>query len=595
MAGKLVRIGGASGAWGDSPGALGQLIGAGVDYLMMDYLAEVTMSLLARARMKDGAAGYPPDFIAYLKRVLPEIAHRGVKVATNAGGVNPSGCKRALEDIISALDLSLTVAMVEGDDVMPLIDKLRAQDLREAVSGERLPARLLTANAYLGALPIKAAFEAGADIVITGRCADSALALGILMHEFGWETDDYDRLGAGSLVGHILECGPQATGGTFSDWESVPDWHNIGYPIAECHSDGSFVLAKPDGTGGLIVPAVVAEQTLYEIGDPAAYFLPDVTADFSNVHLTLVGPNKVKVENARGRPPTKQYKVSATYQEGYRAVATVSIVGPQAARKAERTAEALIARSRMIFAERGLPDFTAIHTEVLGAEASYGARSVARQSREVLLRLVVEHAEREALEIFAREIGSIGLSFAPGTTGIYSGRPKPTPVVRLFTFFLDKKIVGRPRLQVGDRPVTDVEVPFDGGYIPSNPHRTVTPDTLPSEATVELALGRLAYARSGDKGNSSNIAVIARKPEYMPLLRRELTPERIVAHLGHLVGGPAERFEAPGLNALNFLIDAALGGGGMASRRIDPQGKAYGQMILEMTIPVPRSLADTIE
>jgi hypothetical protein len=595
MAGKLVRIGGASGAWGDSPGALGQLIGAGVDYLMMDYLAEVTMSLLARARMKDPQAGYPPDFIAYLKSVLPEIARRGVKVATNAGGVNPSGCKRALEDIISGLGLSLTVAMVEGDDVMPLIDKLRAEDLREAVSGERMPARLLTANAYLGALPIKAAFEGGADIVITGRCADSALALGILMHEFGWTADDYDRLGAGSLVGHILECGPQATGGTFSDWESVPDWHNIGYPIAECRSDGSFVLSKPEGTGGLIVPAVVAEQALYEIGDPAAYFLPDVTADFSSIHLTQVGANKVKVENARGRPPTKQYKVSATHQDGYRAVATVSIVGPRAARKAERTAEALIARSRMIFAERGLPDFTATHIEALGAEASYGARSAVRESREVLLRLVVEHADREALEIFAREIGSIGLSFAPGTTGIYSGRPKPTPVVRLFTFFLDKKIVGRPRLQVGDRPVTVVEVPFDGGYIPPTPHHIVTSDTLPSETTVDLALGRLAYARSGDKGNSSNIAIIARKPEYMPLLRRELTPERIVAHLGHLVGGPAERFEAPGLNALNFLISDALGGGGMASRRIDPQGKAYGQMALELTIPVPQSWAEAIE
>ena len=338
---------------------------------------------------------------------------------------------------------------------------------------------MLTANAYLGALPIKAAFEAGADIVITGRCADSALALGILMHEFGWAADDYDRLGAGSLVGHILECGPQATGGTFSDWESVPDWHNIGYPIAECRSDGSFVLSKPDGTGGLIVPAVVAEQALYEIGDPAAYFLPDVTADFSNVHLTPVGPNKVEVKNARGRPPTKQYKVSATYQDGYRAVATVSIVGPRAARKAERTAEALIARSRMIFAERGLPDFTATHIEALGAEASYGARSAARESREVLLRLVVEHADRGALEIFAREIGSIGLSFAPGTTGIYSGRPKPTPIVRLFTFFLDKAIVGRPRLQVGDRPVTEVEVPFNGGYVPPAPHSIVLPDTVP--------------------------------------------------------------------------------------------------------------------
>jgi acyclic terpene utilization AtuA family protein len=594
MAEKIIRIGGASGAWGDSPGAIGQLVNAGVDYLMMDYLAEVTMSLLAGARMKDPQAGYPPDFIAYLKSMLPRIATQGIKVSTNAGGVNPSGCKKALEAVIAELGLSLRVAVVNGDDVMPLTAKLRAGGLREAISGESLPEWLLTANAYLGALPIKAAFNGGADIVITGRCADSALALGILMHEFDWATDDYDRLGAGSLVGHILECGPQATGGNFTDWENVPDWFNIGYPIAECRSDGSFTLSKPDDTGGLIIPGVIAEQALYEIGDPAAYFLPDVTADFSNVRLTQVGENKVKVENARGRPPTDKYKVSATYQDGYRAVATVSIVGPDAALKAERTGETLIARARMLFKQNGQSDFTATHIEALGSEASYGPRSTARASREVLLRLVVEHADRAALEMFARELGSIGLSCAPGTTGIYSGRPKPSPVVRLFTFFLDKSELGHPSVQIGDAPPMDIEVPLDGGYAKPNDAGTSGEAVVPDEATIELPLSRLAYARSGDKGNSANIAIIARQPKYLPLLRRELTPQRIVEHLGHLVGGPAERFEAPGLSALNFLIENALGGGGMASRRIDPQGKAYGQMTLEMKIHVPLSWANAI-
>jgi hypothetical protein len=590
MTEKRVRIGGASGAWGDSPGAIEQLLGADVRYFMMDYLAEVTMSLLARARMKDPEAGFPPDFILYLKRYLPEIARRGIKVASNGGGVNPAACKRALEAAISELGRSLTVAMVEGDDVMPLTDALRAAGLREHVSGAPLPKRLLTANAYLGALPIRAAFDAGADIVITGRCADSALALGILMHEFGWAADDYDRLGAGSLVGHILECGPQATGGTFTDWDRVPDWHNIGYPIAECSPDGSFVVSKPAGTGGLIVPGVIAEQTLYEIGDPAAYLLPDVAADFSKVRLTQIGPDQVRVEGARGRPPTAQYKVSATYQDGYRAVATVSIVGTDAARKAERTGEALIARARMVFARRGLPDFTATHIEALGAEASYGPNAATRASREVLLRLVVQHASRDALEIFARELGSIGLSCAPGTTGIYNGRPKPTPVVRLFTFFLDKAALGNPRLTIGDKAPREIEVPRNGGFIPAMPNNAPSDEPIPGAPMVTVPLSRLAYARSGDKGNSSNIAIIAREPRFLPLLRREVTPERIVAQLGHLVGGPAERFEAPGLNALNFLIQDALGGGGMASPRIDPQGKAYGQMALEMPIEVPCAL-----
>jgi hypothetical protein len=592
MAEKLVRIGGASGAWGDSPGAIEQLLGAGCHYFMMDYLAEVTMSLLARARMKDPEAGYPPDFVVYLKRHLKEIARQGIRIASNGGGVNPAACKRAMEAAIAEQGLSLRVAVVEGDDVMPLTDELRAGGLREAVSGEALPARLLTANAYLGALPIKMAFDAGADIVITGRCADSALGLGILMHEFGWAADDYDRLGAGSLVGHILECGPQATGGTFTDWDSVPDWHNIGYPIAECRADGSFVVSKPDGTGGLIVPGVIAEQTLYEIGDPAAYLLPDVAADFSNVRLTQVGPDRVRVEGARGRAPTSSYKVSATYQDGYRAVATVSIVGSDAARKAHKTGEAMIARARMNLARRGLPDFTATHIEALGAEASYGT---ALASREVLLRLVVQHPSRDALEMFAREIGSIGLSCAPGTTGIYNGRPKPTPVVRLFTFYLDKRVLGRPRVSIGDAPAMEVDVPFDGGYEPpARPNSEGSTDGIPAEPTVALPLSLLAYARSGDKGNSSNVAIIARAPRYLPLLRREVTEERIVAQLGHLVRGPAERFEAPGLHALNFLIADALGGGGMASMRIDPQGKAYGQMALEMTVPVPRSWAEEI-
>jgi hypothetical protein len=584
---KQIRIGGASGAWGDSPGALAQLLGAGVEYLMMDYLAEVTMSLLARARMKDPDGGYPPDAVAYLGAALPDIAAKGVKVASNAGGVNPAGCKGAIEALISEKGLSLKVAMVEGDDVIPLIPALREKDVREFVTGEPLPKRLLTANAYLGALPIKAAFDAGADIVITGRCADSALALGILMHEFGWSETEYDHLAAGSLVGHILECGPQATGGNFTDWERVPDWHNIGYPIATCGADGAFTISKPDGTGGLIIPDVVAEQTLYEIGDPAAYFLPDVVADFSGVTITQDGENRVRVTGAKGRPPTSQYKVSATYQDGYRSVATVSIVGPQAAAKAERTGQTLIDRAEMIFRNKNLPPFKATHIEALGAEASYGEKSRARASREVLLRLVVVHDSREALEIFGRELGSIGLSCAPGTTGIYNGRPKPTPVVKLFTMFLDKADLPIPTLTVGSAEAVPVRVALEGGYAP--PERATFPEAAVEGPLVDVPLIKLAFARSGDKGNSANVAIFARKPEYLPYLRKVLTPDAVVRQLSPLVRGPAERFEAPGLHALNFLIQDALGGGGMASLRIDPQGKAYGQMVLEMMVKVPAS------
>jgi hypothetical protein len=587
---KIVRIGGASGAWGDSPMAIPQLLTAEVDYLMMDYLAEVTMSLLARARMKDPAGGFPPDFIDYMKSNLKELVRRGIKVATNAGGVNPAGCRDALDLIAKEFGLPLKVAIVEGDDVAPLLGGMRAADIRDAHSGREMPREFLTANAYLGAIPIKAAFDEGADIVITGRCADSALALGILMHEFGWAEDDYDRLAAGSLVGHVLECGPQATGGTHTDWANVPGWENIGYPIAECRADGAFVLAKPENTGGLITPAVVAEQVLYEIGDPSAYMLPDVTADFSAVRLEQEDADRVRVSNARGRAPSTTYKVSATYQEGYRAVATISIVGPDAALKAERTARALVARARALFAARGLPDFSETHVEALGAEASYAQGSKARATREVLLRLVVQHESRQALDMFAKEVGSIGLSFSPGTTGIFGGRPKATPVIKLFTFHVRKTDMPQPQVTLdGERKFIAIPAGRDVEIAPAPTGETMPPS---SEPTAEVPLARLAYARSGDKGDSSNVAIIARRPEFLPLLRREVTAERMLGHFAGIVDGPAERFEAPGLSALNFLMQHALGGGGMASLRIDPQGKAFGQMALEMMIPVPRNWID---
>jgi hypothetical protein len=586
----MIRIGGASGAWGDSPRAIPQLLAEPVDFLMMDYLAEVSMSLLARARQKSPDAGFPPDFVAYLKPHLTKIAQRGICLVTNAGGVNPHGCAAALEAACAAVGVKLRIAVIEGDDVLPYTDALRAANVREASSGAALPEKLLTANAYLGALPIRTALDNGADIVITGRCADSALALGILMHAFDWEADDYDRLAAGSLIGHLLECGAQGVGGLHTDWQKVPNWENIGYPIAECSEDGTCVLTKPAGTGGLVIPGSVAEQVLYEVGDPAAYILPDVIADFSNVSLVRDGIGRVRVSGARGRAPTRQYKVSATYQDGYRAVATVSIVGMDAALKAERTGEALIARARLVFAERGLPDFAATHIEALGAEASYGDASRARATREVVLRLVVVHSDAKCLDLFARELGSVGISFAPGTTGIYGGRPKPAPQIRLFTFFIDKTMMQPPVVSIGDE-FYPVEIPKGTDPVAASPV-TGKDITTVSGPFVDIPLYRLAIARSGDKGDSANIAIIARHDSYVEVLRREVTEARMAAHFRHLAHGPVQRFEAPGLNAFNFLIQNALGGGGMASLRIDPQGKAYGQMALEMMVPVPVGLYD---
>lgn len=582
---KVIRIAGASGSWGDSPSAIGQVLTADVDYLMMDYLAEVTMSLLARARLKDPASGFPPDVIGYLRPHLAEIKRRGIRVVTNGGGVNPLGCRDALVAAAEAAGVDLTVAVVLGDDVMPEAARLRAEDVRDLYSGEAFPEKLLTANAYLGALPIVRALASGADIVLTGRCADSALALAILMHEFGWDATDYDRLAAGSLVGHVLECGPQATGGTHTDWDKVPGWENIGYPIASCHADGTFSLGKPEGTGGLITPGVVSEQILYEVGDPGAYLLPDVTADFSGVSVVQSGPDQVFVSGAKGRAPSARYKVSATWQDGYRATLLVSIVGPDAAAKALRTGEAMIARAERLMGDKGMKPFTATHLEALGAEASYGRAPT--PAREVILRLVVEHADRAALDLMAREAGSIGLSFAPGTTGLIGGRPKATPVIRMFSFLIDKADLPAP-VVVSDDQEMAVEIP-----VPTGVAADIQPDEPQAAGhegeTVSVPLKAIAFTRSGDKGNASNIAVIARRAEFYPYLLHIMTPDKIAAHFAPLVKGQVTRFAAPGLCAVNFLLEDALGGGGMASRRIDPQGKAFGQMASELVIPVPRT------
>ncbi len=592
MSGKRVRIGGASGFWGDSSVAAAQLVRrAEVDYLVFDYLAELTMSILAAARARDADLGYATDFVdVAMKSVIGEVAARGIKVVSNAGGVNPRACARALAKLAQEAGVDLRIAVVEGDDVMALVPRLRAQGVREMTSGAPLPDRIASANAYLGAIPIARALAAGADVVITGRCVDSAVVLGPLMHEFGWRADDYDRLAAGSLAGHLIECGCQATGGLYTDWEEVPRWEDIGYPILECEADGSFTLTKPEGTGGLVSPAVVAEQMLYEIGDPAAYVLPDVVCDFTQVALERAGEQRVRVGGARGAPPTDRYKVCATYAEGYRSVATLTVIGIDAAQKARRTGEAVIARTRGIFRQLGLPDYAATRIEVLGAEDVYGPQARTRATREAVMRLAVHHSSRQALEIFAREIAPAGTSWSPGTTGM-GGRPAVSPLVKLFSFTLPKSEVGvRLSIDVRDEAVA---IPPGGAPLRSSAPQAggAAESALPAQALVTLPLVKLAHGRSGDKGDSANIGIIARKPEYLPLLRAQLTPEAVKACFAHLVQGEVLRYEVPGIHALNFVLHGALDGGGMASLRNDPLGKGLAQMLLDLPIRVPGDLA----
>jgi hypothetical protein len=589
---KVVRIGGASGFWGDSSVAAEQLVAGGeLDYLVFDYLAELTMAILASARSKKPELGYATDFVdVAMRSVLPELGRRGIRVVSNAGGINPQGCADALARLADELGVPLKIAVVQGDDVSAHIEALRAAGQKDMFTGRLLPDRILSANAYLGALPVAQARAAGADVVITGRCVDSAVTLGPLMHEFGWSAQDYDLLAAGSLAGHIIECGCQATGGLHTDWEQVPDWANIGYPVIECHADGSFIVTKPPGTGGRVLAAAVAEQMLYEIGDPAAYILPDVVCDFTGVRIEQEGDERVRVAGARGLPPTASYKVSATYMDGYRCAGTLVIIGIDAVAKARRTGEAILARTRSIFRKMGLPDYTAAYVEVIGAETQYGPHARAGKAREVMMRVAVNHPMKQALEIFAREIAPAGTSWSPGTTGPALSRPPASPLIRQFAFTLPKKDVDIGVLIDGKAQA--VAVPVQGGYEPSRRAAAAMPASAAyAGRTAQVPLVALAYARSGDKGDISNIGVIARKPEYLPLLQRELTPAAVREYFSYMVKGEVTRYALPGINAFNFLLQDALDGGGTASMRMDPLGKGMGQILLDMPITVPEELA----
>ena len=592
MGGKTVRLGGASAFWGDSSIGAPQLVhGAKIDYLVFDYLAELTMSIMASARARRPDTGYATDFVAItMKQLVRDIKAKGIKVVSNAGGVNPLACRDALQRVAAEAGVSLKIGVVLGDDLLFRQAGFKAAGAREMYSGAAFPDGLLSVNAYLGGRGIATALAQGCEVVITGRVVDSAVTLGPLMHEFGWRDDDFDRLAAGTLCGHIIECGAQCTGGLFTDWERVASWENIGYPVAEVSADGSFVIGKPKGTDGLVCFGSVAEQALYEIQDPGAYLVPDVACDFTAVRMREVGENRVEVSGARGRPPTSTYKVSATYQDGLRNIATLVIAGIDADRKARRTGQTVLARTRRMFQQRNLADYSETRIEVLGAEDMYGPNGRLRGPREVVLRIAVKHQEKQALEIFAREFAPAGTSMAPGTTGL-GGRPSPTPVVRLFSFLVEK----------ADVPV---EIDIDGARLPvalrtaggfpgsASAEARPVAAAAPEGATVNLPLVRLAYGRSGDKGDIANIGIIARKAEYLPLLRWWLTPERVKAYFAHLCRGPVERFDLPGLGAMNFLLHQALGGGGMASLHSDNLAKAYAQMLLDLEVPVPRLLAD---
>jgi hypothetical protein len=596
---KCVRIGSGSGFTLDSELAMLQLLaGNPPEYIVLEHMAEGGLTRLAQAQAKNPDAGYLPTlFDVHLNDHLGRLLDAGVKIVTNGGGLNPRAAAALLRRKALELSRRPRIAFVEGDNVTLLIDELREEGFRDMFTGEAIPSHIICANAYLGAFPIALALSQGADIVITGRVADSALTLGPLIHEFGWTREDYDRLAAGTMIGHLLECGAHATGGTFTDWLEVEDVANIGYPIAECHADGSAIITKQPGTGGLVSVGTVSEQVLYEVSNPAAYLVPDVSCDLTAAKVEQVGVDRVRISGVRGSAPNGAYKVSALNDEGWIVSAIIPIMGMNAIEKGRRLFGALLERTRLLLEAKGLPLWDKTNFDLIGSGESFAvAHGANAQGTEVLLRMAFVHADRRGAEIFHNECAAAGTNACPGNISSL-GQPQIWPVHRLTSL-----LIPRDRLQATVTVEEDVTV-----LDPETAHPKAGPvhglarwDDQPArDGDTPVPLVKLAWGRSGDKGNLYNIGIIARDPDYLPYIRAGLTEQAVAQWMAPTFDDRndirVDRYEVPAMHALNFVCHNALGGGNSVKMNIDCNAKTMAQRLLMIPIKVPAAMAKKVD
>jgi acyclic terpene utilization AtuA family protein len=593
---QRVIIANCGGFWGDDPtAARRQVEGGPIDYLVMDYLAEVTMAILQKQRARKPEAGYPADFLVHLRDVLRSCVERGIRIITNAGGVNPLACRAAVELVAKEIGLAdhVKVAVVLGDDLYPDLDALLAsgQSLTNMDTGQPLAdirARVLSANAYIGAAPIVTALEHGANVIVTGRVADASVTLAPMMHEFGWAPGDWNRVAAGVIAGHIIECGAQCTGGNFTDWPLVKSYRHMGFPLVEAEPDGSFVVTKHPKTGGLVSVHTVTEQLVYEIGAPS-YISPDGVARFDSVRLVQEGPDRVRVSDARGEPAPERLKVSVSFQDGWRAFGRLFVSGPDTLAKANRVADAFWESA----GGRGSYEH-AIH-QFIGWNACHPPLATAEPG-EVLIQFAVrDQDERKINTRFAPQIVPRVLGTVPGISYIADqGRPRASEVVAFWPALVSREAV-RQRVIIDDEEIVvpHVEAIRDKGQ-GTNVTRDLYPlplDPYPlSPSLRRVPLLRLCLARSGDKGDIANIGVIARSEAIYGWMLEHLTAAFVKHHFDDICKGEVERHSLPNLLALNFLLHQSLGGGGTSSLLLDAQGKTYAQYLLAAEVEVPEGL-----
>jgi hypothetical protein len=616
---KLVRIANAGGYWGDDPHALRrQVLGKlPIDYVSADFLAEITMSILQKQFSRDPQAGYARDFITQVEPLLEEVLARKITIITNAGGVNPSACAEALFAAARSRGLTLKVAVIEGDDIAPRITELRKQgvDLKNMETDQELADyadRVLSANAYFGALPVVRALEFDPDVVLSGRVTDTGITLAALIHEFGWSSDDYDKLAHGILGGHIIECGAQATGGNFTDWCKVPSFFDIGFPILECDPDGSFVVTKHPESGGLVTRQTVREQLLYEMGHPQLYLTPDVVADFTSISLEQDGPDRVRVQGVRGTEPTDLLKVSVSLADGFKSSGSIIVSGPDARTKANVFAEIFWSRLSAELERAGLSSLESISTELVGDDSTHRGLTPSHRPTEILLQLSARDHNRGKLAIFRKLLPSLILS-GPSGVAVTGGAPAVSDVVRYWPALIPQELAlpsVTVYLQEGEAGQTtepnkvaelrDLAWPETGGSgevidPPPDPYPRALIEQWDDAPRIEVPLMKIAHARSGDKGDTANIGLIGRSPECYVWLRENVTPERVRKWFESICRGEVHRYVVPNLWALNFLLDESLGGGGTVSLSIDPQGKTFSQAVLRCRVRVPTPLLETIE
>ena len=583
---RTIKIGNASGYWGDDPEALSrQLSGGDLDYLSMDFLAEVTMSIMQKQKNRNPHLGYATDFTNMLKPLISEIIAKDVCIITNAGGVSPFACAKAIAELSNE---QLRIAIVHGDDILDRLDILRQQgvsftNMEDGGDFAKIASTIEAANVYFGASAVVRALQDKPHIIVSGRVTDTGITLAPLIHEFSWQLDDWDKLASGVIAGHLLECGAQVSGGNFTDWHLVKKFTPMGYPIVEMAEDGSFVVTKHPDSGGLVSVDTVREQLFYEMGDPRNYIAPDVVCDFTQLSLTQEGDDRVRVVGAKGRPCTPTYKVSMCYRDGYKASGTIIVSGPRAVKKAEKFAEIFWQRCQSKFAEQ--------LTEFCGWNSCHRSLTPAIDGDEILLRLSVRGNDRKEIKKFAKLVPALILSGPPGVA-IVGGAPKVRDIISYWPALVPKDLV-YPRTTIWGSN-DDVEVhqrpqPLADSSIPKLAVQMANSIIdLPTDGQgVEVLLEQLCLARSGDKGDAVNIGVLARNSEIYAFLDSYLTAQRLKNYFQDFCQGSVIRYPLANLQGFNFILNKALGGGGTKSLRIDAQGKTLAQALLRQKIYLP--------